>query len=233
MTPQGFRYEPFYWREQAEWMLNLGPGNGPQALIIPPLFEEMNFTRTFTVDMMRGLATEGIGSWLADLPGTGESLHDLSDMSWEDWRGAIVTVGRTITALSGALPHVIALRGGVLLADALEARSWWTFAPAPGATLLRHLQRTQIIADRDRDIPEPSDKNRISFLAGYPVSAELLAGLTDAEVPALPAPHREAPAESLDDRARLWRRAEPGSDPELASKLAGDIAAWIATCEPR
>ena len=231
MTVQGFRHEPYDWRGQTEWMFSLGASEGPQAIILPPLFEEMNFTRAFIVDIARGLAAAGIGSWLPDLPGTGESLRDLATIGWDDWRDAAHGIGETIMALTDSRPHVVALRGGALLADAIEGRSWWSFAPASGASLLRQLQRTQIVTDRDRKQAEPSDPERISIYAGYPISAAMRTGLTGAEIPVLPSPHRAAPAELLDDRAKLWRRAEPGRDPELAAKLADDIAHWIATCE--
>jgi hypothetical protein len=230
VTAPGFRYEPYQWRGQAEWILRFGKNNGSQAFFIPPLFEELNFTRGLMNDMARGLAAAGIGSWLPDLPGTGESLRDLADLSWDDWREAVHEIGKTIAGQCGSPPHVIALRGGALLADAIEGRSWWTFAPASGGSLLRQLQRTRLIADHDRDKSEVVDPKYNNY-AGYILSPDLQAGLIAAEMPVHLSPHRDVPADL--HGAKLWRRAEPGRDTELAAILARDIALWIATCERR
>jgi hypothetical protein len=190
----------------------------------------MNFTRTFIVDIARALAGLGIASWLPDLPGTGESLRELSDIGWDDWRDAARTAGETVATHSGRKPHVIALRGGTLLSDAVDARSWWSFAAASGASLLRDLQRTQLITDRgnpSRSMPHGS------HYAGYSLSLAMREGLGTAVEPAPSGPHREAPLDLQDSRSRLWRRAEPGRDRELSEALAADIAAWINSCEPR
>ena len=124
-------------------------------------------------------------------------------------------------------PHVIALRGGALLDDAVAAASWWRFAPAPGATLLRQLERAQLVSDREAGAPSGASGEVIE-LAGYRVSPPLCAALRAAD-PVTPAgPLRSLPFEG--PGLAPWRRAEPTADPALAERLADDIAEWIRTC---
>ncbi len=204
--------------------------NNLHAIVIPPLFEELNFTRAFVADIARALAGRGITTWLPDLPGTGESPRVLGNIGWEDWRDAARTAGEVIAARIGSKPHVIALRGGTLLSDAVDGQSWWSFAPCAGASLLRHLQRTQLISDH-RIIHEQSENEQYLFeYAGYPLSAAMQDGLGVATPAALPHPHRIAPIQST---AMPWRRAEPGRDPALSMALAADITGWIVQCERR
>jgi hypothetical protein len=186
----------------------------------------MNFTRGFIVDIMRALSAWDIGTWLPDLPGTGESLRPLDSIGWDDWLNAARTAGEAVTAQSGARPHVIALRGGNLLAHAVNGRSCWSFAPASGASLLRQLQRAQLISNK-RSIDDQFD---INGYIGYTLSSQMQIALENMGEPAPLSPlhvKEASPAEML------WRRAEPTRAPELSTALAAEIARWIATCDAR
>ena len=57
-----------------EPLLRFGPAEGPQLLMLLPLFEEHNRTRAFAVTLLRALAALGIGALLPEMPGQGESL---------------------------------------------------------------------------------------------------------------------------------------------------------------
>jgi hypothetical protein len=186
----------------------------------------MNFTRGFIVDIMRALSALNIGTWLPDLPGTGESLRPLETISWDDWLDAARTAGEAVAAQSGRRPHVIALRGGNLLAHAVDRRSCWSFAPASGASLLRQLQRTQLISDK-RNIHDQSD---INGYMGYTMSSQMRISLENMSEPAPFSPLHVREASSTE---MLWRRAEPARAPELSTALAAEIAQWIATCDAR
>jgi hypothetical protein len=214
-------------------MLAHGNSDNEQAIIISPIFEEMNFTRTFVADMARELSARGVGSWIPDLPGTGESLRELGELGWEDWRGAARAAGEAVAAQCGRKPHVVGLRGGALLGDAIDGLSWWSFATESGASLLRHLQRTQLISDQNNDVQISDIKDQTTCYAGYPLSPAMRGVLEAGEARRRPTPHRMAPPELQDARPKLWRMAEPGRDRELSAALAADIADWIATCEPR
>jgi hypothetical protein len=209
-------------------MLTYGTKEHKQAIVIHPLFEEMNFTRSFIADIARALDGHGVSSWLPDLPGTGESLIDLADLGWDDWRDAARAAGEAIAAYTGCRPHVVALRGGSLLSDAVNGQSWWSFAPESGASLLRHLQRTQLVSCRN-NVRQKADNNDYFEYAGYTLSSAMQSGLSVAEASRHDL-HRIVPAEA---NGMVWRRAEPGRDTSLSEALAADIAGWIAACEPR
>jgi len=220
------RYESYDGPRGREAMLVHGPADGPRALILAPFFGENNGTRATIVGIARLLAAAGIGSAIPDLPGTGESGTALAEIEWQDWRDAAAAAGRTI-----GRPHVVALRGGALIDDAVAAQSWWRFAPVPGATLLRQLKRAQKIADSEAatdDDDAPGGAGVIE-LAGYRVSPLLCVALRVAD-PGLPVgPLRSLPFEG--PGIAPWRRAEPTADSELAARLAADIEDWIHTCE--
>jgi hypothetical protein len=207
-------------------LLAHGPQEIQQAIILPPLFDELNYTRGFIVDIMRALSALNIGTWLPDLPGTGESPHPLDSIGWDDWLDAARVAGEAVAAQSGARPHVIALRGGNLLAHAVNGRSCWSFAPASGASLLRQLQRAQLISDK-RNIDHQSDMN---VYMGYTLSADMQFALENMGEPTPLSPLHVREASSTE---MLWRRAEPARAPELSTALAAEIAQWIATCEAR
>jgi hypothetical protein len=225
------RYERYDGPLGSEAMLVHGPTDGPRALLLAPLFAEANGTRATIVMLARALAAAGIGSAIPDLPGTGESETALAAIGWGDWRDAAAAAGRAI-----GRPHVVALRGGALIDDAVVAASWWRFAPTPGATLLRQLERAQKIADGEAGSGGATPGGGIGGggdatvdLAGYRVSPLLSEGLRAAE-PAIPTgPLRSLPFEG--PGIAPWRRAEPTADPELAARLGADIADWIRRCE--
>lgn len=211
-------------------MLALGPTTGSQVIVFAPFFEEMNFTRAFVLDIARALARDGIGSWLPDLPGTGESLRPLREIGWQDWRDAARAAAEMVEQESGSRPHVVSIRGGALLADAIESRSWWSYTPTPGASLLRQLERIKLISDR-KNIDQ--DAHGIYEYSGYELNAAMHEGLKAATVRTPAAPYRTAPAEFAGSRVPLWHRAEPARDPELAAALGADLVQWVRACESR
>jgi hypothetical protein len=184
-----------------------------------PLFEECNRTRRLTAQIGRHLAVEGISLQLIELPGTGESLTEISDVRLIDWQESAQA---DIAALK---PTVIAsIRGGALVDAAGEAKGRWRFAPETGARLVRDLRRTQLAGEGTR------------LYAGNALSEVFLSEL-DGCAPASIFPLRtlrlESDAADCDARVAgspLWRRAEPGEDPGLALTLAADLAKWTRTC---
>jgi hypothetical protein len=166
---------------------------------------------------MRGLAVNGIGSVLPDLPGTSESQLDISTVSFDDWQDALQAVAEATK------PIVIAsLRGGALLDGAIAAKGHWRFAPETGARIVRDLKRTQLSGS--------------ALYAGHAISNGLLNRLETAlPLPLLPLRtlRLENDKEEADARiagAALWRRAEPGDDPALAAALVTDLTNWVNQC---
>jgi pimeloyl-ACP methyl ester carboxylesterase len=208
--PAGLRYDQY---GAAEWRMRIGPDDGPEILILPPLFEEMNRTRSLLAAIMRLLAGRGFLCTLPDLPGTGESERPLDAIGWSDWQDA---------ATLAAKPALVAsFRGGALL-DHGAAAPAWRFAPVSGRSLVRDLERAGLAGGAP--------------LAGYPVPPSLLDALRHSE-PADVSPLRtvrlESDAQPADMRvagSALWRRSEPANAPDLASALAADLASWGAAC---
>ncbi len=192
-----------------------------QVLIIAPLFEEGNRCRRLLVEIMRGLERYDVGSTLPDLPGTGESLIMISKASLSDWHDAVNAVSAKIK------PTLIAsFRGGALIDGAPNAKGWWRCAPETGERIARDLRRTRLDGGADET----------PLYAGNPISEALLTALESAtalDVSPLRTVRLASDAGEADARfvgIPLWRRAEPGDDPELACALANDIAEWARTC---
>ena len=207
----------YSWRGGEELWPRYGANLPIQAIIIQPLFEEANRCRRLLVSVMRELAANGIGSVLPDLPGTGESRTEISEVAFSDWQEALSAFVETVE------PVIIAsLRGGALLDGGLAAKGYWRFAPETGTRIVRDLRRTQLGGS--------------ALYAGHAISDAFLAALESA--PTVPrAPLRTLRLESDAGEANakiagspLWRRAEPGDDPELAAALVADLTEWVKQC---
>lgn len=221
-----------------------GPARGPQVLMVAPLFEEMNRTRALLADIGRQLSGHGIGSWLPDLPGTGDSGLPFAAASWAKWRDAVQETCKLMAASHGTRPHLLAVRGGALLADGTDVSSRYLIAPvASGERLLRELLRTRLAADQERGAStslaalETTLAKAVVEMGGYPISPDLAADLRAASLPAFEPTRIGALTGSAGDRLfdgpPVWRQAEPAAAPALARDIADDLAAWIATCADR
>jgi len=214
------------WAGGREAMIRLGPADRPVVIVALPLFEEANRTRTFVVTMMRALAERGIASVLPDLPGTGESAVATVDATLEGWRSAFAAA-----ALAAGAQYGVAIRSGALIDRSADLDGRWHFAPQPGATLVRELDRVRQAAGGDSGASADS----VVEIAGNRLPRDLL-GEIGAARPAegartLRLASDAQPADRKIEAAPLWRRAEPDNDPPLAQTLANDIAEWIARCE--
>lgn len=200
-------------------MLRFGPADAATVLVAPPLLEEANRTRAAIVALLRRLADMGIAGALPDLPGTGESLTAIEEVTLSDWRAAFAAAA---AGLAGPV-HVMAWRGGALVDTAATAASRWHLSPLSAPDMMRELRRLRA-ASAD------------GLYAGHRLSEAMIASLDGAE-PAVDAPLRVARLDS-DPRAAdvrlpgrpLWRAAEPGTDALLEAAVAAEVAAWIVRC---
>jgi hypothetical protein len=224
--------ESYAWRGGREAMLRFGPAGGPLVLILPPLFEEANRTRHFLVEVMRGLALQGIASILPDLPGTNDSPVATVDARFDDWQEAI-----------SALPApamTVSLRGGALLDGFTATDLHWRLSPETGARLLRDLIRaTAVTGNAKAGELEDAARTRPTPLAGNVIHPDLFSAL-EAEMPTMKGTIRtvrlEDEAGDADARlsgSPLWRRAEPDHDSVLASAVVADVARWMTSCGAR
>ena len=207
-------------------IMSHGPETGPQLLIVPPLFEELNRTRKLLSDIMRRLAEGGIGSHLPDLPGTGESEHPLELFEWTDWRHAVGNVADQCNATA-----IFSFRGGCLLDEVVREKPIFRFSPVDGKRLIRDLIRSRSITDAEFD----SDAQKAVFetgptnLGGYPVRPELARAVRDAapatidDITTIRLETEYGDADWKVSGPALWRRAEPSGAPELTDGLAAVI----------
>lgn len=193
-----------------------------RLLIVPALLDEANRMRRLTVDVMRRLDNAGIDSFLPDLPGTNESLQPLDLQTPESWIAAMEDA-----ALHFAATHVLAIRGGALVAPAeLPA---WHYAPVKGAQILRQQIRARIVSAREAGVAETQDGlqqlalSRGIDLSGHRLGPEFVRQL-QALVPRTGA--QEIPQETLGGGG-LWLRAEPDEDRAQADALAAILTIGI------
>lgn len=209
----------------------MGPQDEPTVLILPPLFEEANRTRRLLVETMRRLASLGIASVLADLPGMNDSSVATVDARIEDWTRAVAGLAKTL----GRPVMTVALRGGALLDGAADCK--WRLSPESGARLLRDMVRaTAMTANLKAVDLDAEARVRPTQLAGNLIGPTLYRAL-DAAVPPedgfVRTVRLEGDAASADARIAgtpLWRRAEPGEDTAMATAMAADIFEWVRTC---
>jgi hypothetical protein len=211
-------------RSSCEFAFGFLRGRAVRVLVVPALFEEANRTRRMVVEALRRLDAAGIDAVLPDLPGCNESLAAFADQTLECWRAAMAAA-----ATHFAATHVLTVRGGALVAP--SSLSGWALDPAKGASLLRQLLRARALASREAGRPEgaadllETGRAHGLYLAGYPCSAALIAGL---EAAAAPAGHWRAIAQAELGGGALWLRSEPGEDPGQSERLAAIVAAEIA-----
>lgn len=203
-----------------EFILGYGPKDGPQLLVLQPLFEEMNRCRAMIAGICRGLAGRGIGCWLPDLPGTGESLRALETVTFDDWLGAVDCAAAVIHEATGTVPATVAIRGGALLDHRVTGRGW-RLAPTTGRSLLSDLRRSALATGSDPAHP-----------AGYSLSPALSDALAKAEpvpdcdIRTIRLVSDDRPADHRIEGSPLWRRPEPETDGAMQTTLIDEIAIW-------
>ncbi len=189
-----------------------------QIVMFQPLFEEYNRCRRLLCEVGRALERESIGLVLADLKGMGESATPIAEVSLASWRAEAASVVAEIA------PAVVAsLRGGALFDDVGDTRGRWRLAPETGARIVRDLRRTALTG-------------HAGLFVGHALSEAFMLELEGAE-PSSPAGLRTVrlendagPADARIPGSPLWRRAEPGDDPAMATAVAADLAKWTRQC---
>lgn len=198
----------------ADYALGFDRDCSQRLLIIPALFDEGHRMRRLCVDVMRRLDGSGIASFLPDLPGTNESIADLSSLSLGDWGAAVSSAANHFRA-----SHVLAIRGGGLLAP--PGLPGWVYGPVKGESLLRTMIRARILASQEAEREETGDGLLTQAqeggidLAGYRLSANMIQQLQTAQ----PVPLPEI-GPDLVEGSPLWLRAEPETDANQADALA-------------
>lgn len=212
-------------------MLRFGPDGAPVVIVALPLFEEANRTRALAATLLRALADRGIAGVLPDLPGQGDSLTPTAAVTLATLRVAYAALART---LPGA--HAVGIRSGALLDARAKIATRWHLSPVDGEGLLRDITRLRAAAGL-----KGSPADLMHRGEPFEVAGNLASPMLPAELAQPPAPQTvpcrtvrldgdPRPADAHLPGPPLWRRAEPGNDPALASLLADDIAAWVRAC---
>lgn len=217
-------YIEWKWDGRVAAALAADHGRPRRLLLVPALFDEANKLRRFTVEVMRRLDRAGVDCLLPDLPGCGEDLAPLSAQSPGIWREAMASAATQFRA-----SHVLAIRGGALVAPALPG---WALAPVKGASVLRQMLRARVLAAREAGREESAETllatglNAGLELAGYPLGATFLAEFQNLEMQS--SLNLEVIEQSRLGGPGLWLRAEPGEDPAQADALAALLAERLA-----
>ena len=217
-------------------MHRFGSDAGPVVIMLLPLFDEYNRTRTFGMAIARALADLGVASVLPDLPGQGESEVPTERATVEAWQQALGAVIAGHAAVRP--PHLAVMRGAAVLDSATGIKSVWRLAPIPGRAVLNDLRRAEAVSGRKDWAAFGLDSppaNLVGNELGWPLYAALEAqtALEAREVPlrTVRLDSDPAVADLKLPGPPLWRRAEPGHDAVLALRLAHDLADWVRQCE--
>jgi hypothetical protein len=206
-----------------EYAVTFDSDRDGRLLIVPALFDEANRLRRLSLDVMRRLDLAGIDCFLPDLPGCNESLQPLEAQTPASWRIAMAAAAAHFRAT-----HVLTIRGGALVAPGLPG---WRYAPVTGASLLRQMLRTRIVASREAGRDETQEvllKNGLAGgidLSGHRLSAEFLRQFQGL-VPDESAQIAEI-GQDMIGGGGLWLRAEPDEDHAQADALAAIVAIGI------
>jgi len=218
------QYIEWMWDVRAEGALTADRGRAHRLLLVPALFDEANKLRRFSVEVMRHLDSKGIDSLLPDLPGCNESMAALASQSSSAWRAAMTAV-----AAQWGATHMLAIRGGALVAPALPG---WALAPVKGASVLRQMLRARVLAAREAGRDESSEALLAAGmtagleLAGYTLSSTFIKEFHNLEVEISSA--ITIIEQSTLGGPGLWLRAEPGEDPAQTAALASRICEGLA-----
>lgn len=196
-------------------------GREKRLLVLPALFDEANKLRRQTVEVLHRLDLSGIDSFMPDMPGCNESIQPPEQQALSNWRDGAKAAARHFGAT-----HVLAIRGGTLLAPA--GLPGWRFAPTTGSKILRSLLRARTIASRESGVTEKIDdlsviaRKKGIDLAGWTIGAKMFAELESAVA------NSDSQQAVIDQTeiggSGLWLRSEPGEDPEQADALAALVA---------
>lgn len=185
--------------------------------------EEMNKSRRMVSQQAQLLAEAGVAVMQIDLLGCGDSAGDFSDATWAAWIADVKAAAIWLTNKVAAPLWLWGLRAGCLLAaEALHhldrpAHLLLWQPPASGKVLSQQFVRlraaAKMVQTQGSDVEQaqvPGQAPEVTEIAGYPVSAELLAGMA-AAVWRAPGPDARIHWIELSSRAAHERALLPAS----------------------
>ncbi len=234
------------------------PGRPDRAplLVLPPFAEELNKSRRQLACLGDALQAAGHGMLLLDLYGTGDSPGDFGDAALADWQADVHAARDWLQRRYDAPVAALALRAGLLLADAAACTRLAAWAPVTSGELwLNGLLRLRTMASRLAGgnetaaslLQQAADSGHLE-VAGYTLSHSLItelkaarmknvsAGdllLLDVGTPAEAPPPALAPLLAGEGR-RQWQRLEGSSfwqsiETETHPGLITATVQWLAS----
>ncbi len=204
----------------------------PIILLISPFAEEQNRCRRLQYNMCAALATHGLqGCWL-DLPGTGDSPVEETEITAPMWLAAVSAAikwcsadGRTLALLGG-----LRLGAAVAIGWRLESPAAMVpvvaIEPVNGAASLRGLLRTHMVQDgqTSEQLLQKIESGQTIDAAGYPLNHINKTALEQFVLP------ESLPKDVTVIRSALpdlppWLQVEPKAAEALAQHLADQVAA--------
>ena len=181
----------------ATWQRPAG-GTGETVLYLPPFAEEMNRSRRTIAALGRTMAERGLGLFVLDLFGTGDSAGAFEEATWAGWLADAAAAVCFIRAEGRGIAGVMGLRTGALLALATAheqrlERVMLCQPVASGRAYLTGLLRSRVAAGQAGDGPRATIAELRGLIAagsgieimGYALSSTLwdeLAELQLAEI---------------------------------------------------
>ena len=205
---------------------------GETVLYLPPFAEEMNRSRRTIALLGRAMAARGLGLFVLDLYGTGDSAGGFEEASWTGWLADADAAVRFIETAGGRVAGTMGLRTGALLALATARtqgleRAVLCQPVESGRAYLTGLLRSRITAAQAGDGPRVTIAGlRDSLGAG--TSVEIMG------YPLSPPLYREFETAALAEAGAGftgqvdWLRLTPRPSDAVPQKLADDMARLVA-----
>lgn len=174
-----------------------GTPHRAHVVFVHALAEEMNKSRRIVAQTARALAERGATVLVPDLPGCGDSPQEFDAVRYGDWTAAIEQIAAWARLDSPGLPLWLwGHRAGALVAAQVAAKQsdsnllLWQPATS-GKTVLQQFLRLKMAAGLQANAKGPSARELLNSqgwveVAGYPLGADLAAGLEAARLEAAP-----------------------------------------------
>ncbi len=174
------------------------------------------------------LADRGIGSYILDVPGTGDTPLQFHDASWDVWKKAVADGFLHLNTNGAPKIYGVGLRLGAVLAvdGLLDKAPVIAINPVDGASQIRTLLRAKSIGTQASkqpvsmaDLMDALERGESVEAAGYTLSLKLVKSVNAAKLSDT-ASNNVRVVDITGTGSPLWLQNEPEPADELAVELA-------------